>query len=95
MPGNANPNNLSVNQSGTSAGKGLIVEISYSDTSGARQSFQKEVSLNLATATSSSSRTVTRSTGLLSGTVLYALISVIAIVIVFLVWFFKLRKRKK
>jgi len=95
MPGNANPNNLSVNQSGTSAGKGLIVEISYSDTSGARQSIQKEVSLNLATATSSSSRTVTMSTGLLSGTVLYALISVIAIVIVFLVWFFKLRKRKK
>ena len=76
--------------------RNLNVEISYSDTSGERQVVQKAVSLNPSvSATSSNSGSFTRSRGLLSGTVLYALIAIIGVVIVFLVWFFKFRKRKK
>jgi len=90
-PSNTN-RTVGVNQ--TSAGRTLTVEISYSDTSGARQIVQKTVSLNAGLSTATTSRTASRNTGLLSGTNLYILISII-VVIVFLVWFFKLRKRKK
>jgi len=77
----------------TNAARSIAVEISYSDTSGARQSVQKEISLNPSTATTSGN--AQRNTGLLSGNTLYIIIALIAVVIAFLVWFFKLRKRKK
>jgi len=86
-------NRTVTNQSGGRVGNKLNVEISYSDTSGVRQVVQKEVSLNLGTVATDGS--TTRNRGFLYGTTLYVLIAVVAAVIVFLVWFFKLRKRKK
>jgi len=86
-------NRTVTNQSGGRVGNKLNVEISYSDTSGVRQVVQKEVSLNLGTVATDGS--TTRNRGFLSGTTLYVLVAVVVAVIVFLVWFFKLRKWKK
>jgi hypothetical protein len=77
----------------TTVERSITVEISYSDTSGTRHIVQKEVLLNLGTATPSGN--VSRDRGLLYGTTIYIVIALAAAVIVFLVWFFKLRKRKK
>ena len=91
-----NGGSATVSPSQIPTARNLNVEISYSDTSGARQVAKKVVSLNPSvSAISGTSATSTRSRGLLSGTVLYAVIALIAVIVVFLVWFFKLRKRKK
>jgi hypothetical protein len=92
-----------VNGGGTSAStstpsgalsNGLTVEITYSDTSGARQTVQKQITLNLAAAESGST-TTTRNRGFLglSETVWIAIVAVI-VAAVALLWFFKFRKKK-
>jgi len=68
----------------------LKLQISYSDTSGVRQSVQKEVSLNLAA--SQITGNIQRNTGFNFTTIL--LIVIIVVVAVVLLWYFKLRKKK-
>ena len=86
--GNQNgfPRNSTVGTSNT-----LTLEISYSDTSGARQSVEKKVTLNLAS--SQTSATTQRSQGFGFMTILE--IAIVAIIIaVVLLWYFKFRKKK-
>lgn len=68
----------------------LVVEISYSDTSGARQVVQKEVSVSLASSVISGTIQRNRGLGLTS------IILIVAIIIVagVLLWYFKFRKKK-
>jgi hypothetical protein len=94
-----------VNGGGTSAStstpsgalsNGLTVEITYSDTSGARQTVQKQITLNLAAAeTGSTGTTAIRNRGFLglSETVWIAIVAVIVAAFA-LLWFFKFRKKK-
>ncbi|MEM5807867.1 MAG: hypothetical protein QW818_01925 [Candidatus Aenigmatarchaeota archaeon] len=75
-------------------GGSLIVEISYTDTSGARQVAQKEVSISLIFGELQFPTRQRQGGGLLQSTFIqYLLIGIIIIVAV--VVFFKLRKRKK
>jgi len=83
-------NRSSQNGATLPAAKNLLVEISYSDTSGMRQIVEKQVSLTLGTSTT----TGTRSSGIFSGTIVYVIVAA-AVIIVVLVWFFKFRKKKK
>lgn len=68
----------------------LTVEISYSDTSGTRQTVQKEVSLNLAT-----TQTFGNAQRNQGSELTIILIVVILIIAVALLWHFKFRKKKK
>jgi hypothetical protein len=86
---NANGN---LNESGITGASNLILQISYSDTSGSRQIVQKEISLDL------SSSQVTGTTGITQrnrGIDYYTIILIVIVVVaVFLLWYFKLRKNK-
>jgi hypothetical protein len=88
---NANGNG-NLNESGIIGASTLTLQISYSDTSGSRQILQKEISLDL------SSSQVTGTTGITtrSRSINYftIILIVVAIIAVFLLWYFKLRKNK-
>ncbi|MFH0711263.1 MAG: hypothetical protein V1944_01675 [Candidatus Aenigmatarchaeota archaeon] len=72
----------------------LTVEISYSDTSGTRQTVQKEITLNLASqAAGSSTSTFQRNSGLGLVTIIEIVVIVIAVAVV-VVWYLKRRKNK-
>jgi len=70
----------------------LTVEISYSDTSGARQIIQKEITLNLAA--TQSTGTVQRNQGLFGlSTTVWIILTIVIIAAFILLWFFKFRKK--
>jgi hypothetical protein len=71
----------------------LIVQISYSDTSGARQLVQKEISLNIATSQSTAALGQ-RSRGLSFMTIVWIVIIIAIVIAAVLLWFFKFRKKK-
>ncbi len=88
-------NRTAANNSMTRGGQ-LAVEISYTDTLGIRRTVQKEVSLQLGTASGATTRTqITQgsSSQILSGGLMYIAIGVVGIVLVAV--FFKFSKRKK
>lgn len=86
---NANGN---LNESGISGASNLILQISYSDTSGSRQILQKEINLDLSSSQVTGTGTITqRNRGIDYYTIILIIIVVVA---VFLLWYFKLRKNK-
>jgi len=88
---NRTANNISMTRGGK-----LAVEISYTDTLGIRRTVQKEVSLQLGTASGATTRTqLTQGSQsqILSGGLMYIVIGAVGIIII--VVFFKFSKRKK
>jgi hypothetical protein len=71
----------------------LTVQIDYSDTSGVRQSVQKQVTLDISSSLTTATTSTSRGFSLMNYILLIA-IAVIVIAVV-LVWYFKFRKKKK
>ena len=70
----------------------LTVQVSYSDTSGVRQSVQKEITLNLATFQTTG--TTQRSGGFFGFTNILWIVIIVIVIAGVVLWYFKFRKKK-